>query len=82
MKLRMLITAIALAMMASSVNAQHGHEGDVEFGYDDVSNPTAFDIEHDEFTSEGILFFFLSILFLQHTLGKLHFRRVHLPSMS
>ena len=57
MKLRMLITAIALAMMASSVYAQHGHEGDVEFGYDDVSNPTAFDIEHDEFTSEGILFF-------------------------
>ena len=57
MKLRMLMTAVALAMMASSAYAQHGHDGDVEFGYDDVSNPTAFDIEHDEFTSDGILFY-------------------------
>ncbi|MCH2180439.1 MAG: PEP-CTERM sorting domain-containing protein [Mariniblastus sp.] len=57
MKLRCLITTIALAMMTTSAYAQHGHAGDVEFGYDDISNPTGFEIEHDEFTSDGLLFY-------------------------
>ena len=57
MKMRCLLTAIALAMMTTTAYAQHGHAGDVEFGYDDVNNPTGFEIEHDEFTSDGFLFF-------------------------
>ena len=57
MKFRLLFTLLALAMMTATAHAQHGHAGDVEFGYDDLSNPTGFDIERDEFTTEGYLFF-------------------------
>lgn len=34
----------------------HAHS-DIEFGYDNLANPTAFDIEGTAFTTEGFLFF-------------------------
>ena len=63
MKLRLLFTALALAMLTATAYAEEdegghgGHAGDVEFGYDNLANPSAFVIEHDEYTTEGYLFF-------------------------
>lgn len=57
MILRCLAMTIALAMLSTNAYAQHGHAGDVEFGYDDIANPTGFEIEHDEYTTDGILVF-------------------------
>lgn len=57
MILRCLSMAIALAMLTTTAYAQHGHAGDVEFGYDDINNPTGFEIEYDEFTTDGFLIF-------------------------
>ena len=49
-----LLAVAFLAMLTSSAVAQHS---DVEFGYDDASNPMSIVIENDELTSEGIQFF-------------------------
>ena len=58
MKFHFLISTIAILCMSSGLLAQHtGHAGDVEFGYDNLASPTAFDIEEPEVTSEGFLFF-------------------------
>lgn len=53
-----LFAAVTIAVMSLSTNimAQHGHS-DIEFGYNDTGNPTAFIIEQDATTSEGFQFF-------------------------
>ncbi len=48
------LTTTALAMMSTNAFAQHQ---DVEFGYNDLANPTAFEIDSTNFTSEGFLYF-------------------------
>ena len=55
MKFRVFVSTIACALVSTSVFAQHA--GDVEFGYDDLSAPSAFVIEASDFTTEGILYF-------------------------
>lgn len=54
MRIRFLSVLILLAS-ASVSHAQHA--GDVEFGYDSTTTPTAFVIEEVGVTSEGILYF-------------------------
>ena len=56
MKFRFLaaIAAIGCALHSTCAFAQHS---DVEFGYDSTSSPTAFIIEQDETTLDGIQFF-------------------------
>lgn len=51
--------ALVIASMSANVFAQdeHGHAGDIEFGYDSLTNPTGFDIEVGEVTSDGIPLF-------------------------
>jgi hypothetical protein len=49
-----LLTLAFVAMLSSVSVAQHS---DVEFGYDDIANPTAIIIENDETTIEDIQFF-------------------------
>lgn len=57
MKFRVLLSAVALASLSTSAFAQHGHDGDIEFGYNDLASPTSFVIEADEFTTDGFLYF-------------------------
>ena len=49
------LASVATLLLASLGYAQeeHGHS-DIEFGYDDIANPTVVLVESDEFTSEGI----------------------------
>lgn len=54
MKFIVFCSTIVLATMSTNLFAQHS---DVEFGYDDLANPSSFTIEGDDFTSEGFLFF-------------------------
>lgn len=55
MKTRVLFLFMAMVCPVVIGNAQE--HSDIEFGYDDLMNPTAFDIEGDDFTTEGLLFF-------------------------
>lgn len=48
--------AIVAVSLGHSAWAQHLHS-DLEFGYDDTSNPTAFEIENDNESDEGIQFY-------------------------
>ena len=50
------MTGFVIACSCNLAMAQHKHS-DIEFGYNDVNNPTAFIIEGDEITSDGIRFF-------------------------
>jgi hypothetical protein len=54
MKIYVLFSTIVLATMSTHLFAQHS---DIEFGYDDVSNPASFIIESDNFTSDNFLLF-------------------------
>ena len=54
MKLKIVFSIVAVGFMATSVLAQHS---DVELGYDNLSNPTAFIIEQDNVTTEGFQYF-------------------------
>ena len=51
MKLKTFISALALMLPATMLLAQHS---DIELGYDSTSSPTAFVLENDDVTSEGI----------------------------
>ncbi len=55
MKFQVFLSTFVLAMTSTSLFAQHA--GDVEFGYDNLSSPTAYVIEANNFTTDGILFF-------------------------
>lgn len=55
MKFNVFLSTVGLAMMSSNLFAQHA--GDVEFGYDSLSNPTSFVIEANDLTSDGFLYF-------------------------
>ncbi|MFK7766151.1 MAG: PEP-CTERM sorting domain-containing protein [Mariniblastus sp.] len=54
MKLIVFCSTIVLATMSTNLFAQHS---DVEFGYNDLSNPTAFVIEANDVTTDGFLYF-------------------------
>lgn len=48
---------VAMASTLSSITVCLAQHSDVEFGYNSTTTPTAFEIEGDDFTSDGILFF-------------------------
>lgn len=54
MKNYLFLSVIAIIILPSLGYSQHS---DIEFGYDDVGNPTTFDIEGFEFTSDGFTVF-------------------------
>jgi hypothetical protein len=56
MKYTIFFSTVVLVMISSNLFAQHEHS-DVEFGYDNLSNPTSIDIEAFDFTSDGFMYF-------------------------
>ncbi len=55
MRLRLVLSLMALTLMSSNLRAQHN---DVEFGYDDLNNPSSFilaPLGFDSVTSDGII---------------------------
>lgn len=55
MKVRILVAMLVVASFSTKAAAQHA--GDVEFGYDNLVTPSAFVIDANSFTSDGLLYF-------------------------
>ena len=49
-------TMVLLCLFSTGLYGQHAHS-DLEFGYDNLNTPTAFEIEEVESTSDGFLFY-------------------------